>query len=132
MFRAMVFAILLVASPAAAKPTTLTVKTGETWIFSIEGGQPVRARRADPSARLQRGQVLVTVRAMMGTTMTISSNNPVSYTYQAELVGADKPVKARSCTLPADRRVSFEHWPQQAGAVRLSNFRPAPDGGNCP
>ena len=123
---------LLAAAPAAAKPATLTVKTGESWVFSIQGGQPVRARKVDPSVRLLRGQVLVTVRPMMGTTMTISSYNSVSYTYQAELIGADKPTKARACTLPADRRVSFEHWPQKAEAVRLSNFQPAPAGGSCP
>ena len=64
--------------------------------------------------------------------MTISSNNPVGYTYQAQLVGAGKTVPARSCTLPADGKISFEHWPQQAQAVRLSDFKPAPDGGNCP
>jgi len=125
-------ALLLVASPIAAKSASLTVKTGESWVFSIQGGQPVRARRVDPSVRLLRGQVLVTVRSMMGTTMTISSNNPVSYTYKAELIGAGKAVSGRSCTLPAEKRVSFEHWPQTADAVRLSNFVPAPAGGNCP
>jgi hypothetical protein len=126
------FALLLAASPIAAKPASLTVKTGETWVFSIQGGQPVRARKVDPSVRLLRGQVLVTVRSMMGTTMTISSNNPVGYTYKAELIGAGKRIADRACTLPAERRVSFEHWPQTAEAVRLSNFQPAPDGGNCP
>ena len=52
--------LLLAAAPAAAKPATLTVKTGESWVFSIQGGQPVRARKVDPSVRLLRGQVLVT------------------------------------------------------------------------
>jgi len=126
------FALLLAASPIAAKSASLTVKTGETWVFSIQGGQPVRARKVDPSVRLLRGQVLVTVRSMMGTTMTISSNNPVGYTYKAELIDAGKRIADRACTLPAERRVSFEHWPQTAEAVRLSNFQPAPDGGNCP
>ena len=123
---------LLAAAPLSAKEQSLTVRTGETWVFSIQGGQPVRARKVDPSVRLLRGQVLVTVRSMMGTTMTISSNNPVGYTYKAELIGAGKRISDRACTLPAERRVSFEHWPQTADAVRLSNFVPAPDGGNCP
>ena len=123
---------LLAAAPLSAKTPSLTVHTGESWVFSIQGGQPVRARKVDPSVRLLPGQVLVTVRTMMGTTMTISSNNPVGYTYKAELIGAGKLVSDRACTLPADRRVSFEHWPQTADAVRLSNFEPAPDGGSCP
>jgi len=126
------FALLLAASPIAAKSASLTVKTGETWVFSIQGGQPVRARKVDPSVGLLSGQVMVTVRSMMGTTMTISSNNPVGYTYKAELIGGDKPVKARACTLPPDGRLSFEHWPQTADAVRLSEFVPAPAGGSCP
>lgn len=129
---ALILLSLLAAAPLSAKTPSLTVRTGETWIFSIQGGQPVRARKVDPSARLLSGQVLVTVRSMMGTTMTISSNNPVGYTYKAELIGAGKPIADRACTLPAERRVSFEHWPQTAEAVRLSNFLPAPDGGRCP
>ena len=132
LIRLLGLAFLLVATPLSAKTASLTVHTGESWVFSIQGGQPVRARKVDPSVRLLPGQVLVTVRSMMGTTMTISSNNPVGYTYKAELIGAGKPVKDRACTLPAERRVSFEHWPQVADAVRLSNFQPAPDGGNCP
>lgn len=125
-------ALLLAAAPLPAKTSSLTVRTGESWVFSIQGGQPVRAKKVDPSVRLLPGQVLVTVRSMMGTTMTISSNNPVGYTYKAELIGAGKRISDRSCTLPADRRVSFEHWPQTAEAVRLSNFQPSPDGGSCP
>jgi len=123
---------LLAAAPLSAKTPSLTVHTGESWVFSIQGGQPVRARKVDPSVRLLRGQVLVTVRSMMGTTMTISSNNPISYTYKAELIGGDKPGSSRTCTLPADRRLSFEHWPQTAEAIRLSDFVPAPAGGSCP
>jgi hypothetical protein len=123
---------LLAAAPLSAKTPSLTVRTGESWVFSIQGGQPVRAHKVDPSVRLLRGQVLVTVRSMLGTTMTISSNNPDSYTYNAELIGAGKAASERACTLPAERRVSFEHWPQTADAVRLSEFLPAPAGGNCP
>jgi hypothetical protein len=130
--RLIALGLLLAAAPVQTRSGSLTVRTGETWVFSIQGGQPVRARKVDPSVRLLRGQVLVTVRSMMGTTMTISSNNPVGYTYKAELIGAGKRISDRACTLPAERRVSFEHWPQTAEAVRLSNFLPAPDGGNCP
>lgn len=122
--------LLLATSPLAAKP--LTVKTGESWVFSLYRGEPVRVRKANPQAKPARGQVVVTVTSMMGTTMSISSNNPVAYTYQAELIGAGKAVPARSCTLPANGRLSFEHWPQKANAVRLSQFRIADKAGACP
>ena len=126
----LIFASLLAVSPAAAKP--ITVKTGESWLFSLYRGEPVRARKIKPQTKPSEGQVMVTVTSMMGTTMTISSNNPVAYTYQAELVGADKTTAARSCTLPANSRLSFEHWPEKATAVRLSHFRIASKDGTCP
>ncbi len=121
---------LLAASPAVAQG--LTVKTGETWLFAISRGQPIRAHKAKPTIKPGPGQVLVTVRAMMGTTMTITSNNRSAYTYRAELLGTDRPVTARSCTLPANGRLSFENWPQKATAIRLSNFKLATKDGSCP
>ena len=131
-FRLLGLALLLAASPVPARAAGLTVKTGETWQFSLFHGQPVRARKASADAKPAPGQIQVTVRSMLGTTMTISSNNPTSFTYQAELIGTDKPVAARSCALPADGRLSFESWRQKADAVRLSDFKVAPKGGACP
>jgi hypothetical protein len=69
---------------------------------------------------------------MMGTSMSITSNNPRAYTYSAELIGADISVPLRSCTLPPNARLSFEHWPQKATAVRISNFKLATKDGSCP
>lgn len=122
--------LLLTASPAAAKP--LTVKTGESYVFSLYRGEPVRARKVSPQTKPAEGQVMVTVRSLMGTTMTISSNSSNAYTYQAELIGAEKAVPIRSCTLPANGRLSFEQWPEKASAVRLSRFRIARKDGACP
>ncbi|HEU4956339.1 MAG TPA: hypothetical protein VFT40_01790 [Sphingomicrobium sp.] len=122
----------LLAFPAAAKSPGLTVKAGESWMFAISRGQPVRARKVEPSVKPPPGQVLVTLRSMMGTSMSITSNNPRAYTYSAELLGADKSVPVRSCTLPANARLSFEHWPQNATAVRISNFKIAAKDGSCP
>jgi len=121
---------LLAASPLAAKP--VTVRAGESWIFAIQDGQPVKARKVAASVKPAKGEVVVTVRAMMGTTMTITSNNPIAYTYKAELIGGEKLVPTRSCTLPANNRLSFENWPQKAAAVRLSDFKPATKDGACP
>ena len=126
-------ALFRAASPAmAADAPGLTVKTGESWMFAIRRGQPVRARKVKPSVKPAPGQVLVTLRSMMGTSLSISSNNPQSFTYKAELIGADKPVAVRSCTLPANARISFEHWPQKADAVRISDFKVARKDGSCP
>ena len=124
--------LILLAAPAAAKSPGLIVKAGESWTFSLYRGQPVNARKTSAGAKPAPGKIHVTVRSLMGTTMSISSANDIAYTYRAELIGADKKTTARSCTLPADGKLSFEHWPESANAVRLSNFRPAPKGGNCP
>jgi hypothetical protein len=126
-------ALLLAAStPLSAQTPGLTIKAGETWTFALYRGQPVRARKVSPSTKPSPGQVVVTVRSLMGTSLSIASNNPQPFTYKAELVGADKPVAVRSCTLPANGRLSFEHWPEKAEAVRLSNFKIAPKAGACP
>ena len=124
--------LVLASAPLSAKPPGLVVKTGESWVFAIRGGQPVKARKVAATAKAGAGQVIVTVRSMMGTTMTITSNSPVAYTYQAELIGKGKPIPIRSCTLPANNQLSFEHWPQQADGVRLSNFKVATKDGACP
>ena len=131
--RTLLFALLVAIAPAAAAAGQgLTVKTGESWMFAISRGQPVRARKVKPTIKPPPGQVVVTLRTMMGTSLSITSNNRQSFTYKAELIGTDKPVPVRSCTLPANGRVSFEHWPQTAGAVRISDFKVAAKDGSCP
>ena len=122
----------LLAAPAAAQSPGLTVKTGESWMFAISRGQPVRARKVKPTVKPPPGQVLVTLKAMIGTSLSITSNTRQSCTYKAELIGADKPVPVRSCTLPDNGRMSFEHWPQKANAVRISDFKVARKDGSCP
>ena len=134
MVRAIGLAALLLFAmpPAAAQSPGLTIKTGESWMFAISRGQPVRARKVKPTVKPAPGQVVVSLRAMMGTSLSISSNSRQSYTFKAELIGADKTVPVRSCTLPANGRVSFEHWPEKANAVRISDFKVARQDGTCP
>ena len=124
--------LFLLAARAAAESPGLTIKAGESWTFSLHRGQPVNARKSSPSAEPAPGKIHVTVRSLMGTTMSISSGHDIAYTYRAELIGSGKRIPARSCTLPADGKLSFEHWPESADAVRLSDFKTAPKGGNCP
>ena len=122
-------ALIAIAVPVSADP--LIVKTGETWLFSLDHGDPVRAHKADASARPAKGEVKIAVRALFGTTMTISNNSPQGYTFKAELIGADgKAVTARTCTLPPKNQPALESWPQKAVAVRIGSFKPA-NGGLC-
>ena len=121
--------LLLAAVPAQAAP--LTVKTGETWLFTIKKGEPAQARKVTPSATIPKGQIKVAVRAMLGTAMTITNNSPIAYTFRAELVSGGKATVARSCTLPSNARPAFEQWEQKAEAVRIGGFKIADADGRC-
>ena len=72
MIRAFV-ALALVAAPLQAFAAPLTVKTGETWLFSLDHGDPVRAHKVDAAAKPAKGEVKVAVRALFGTPKTISA-----------------------------------------------------------
>jgi hypothetical protein len=122
-------ALVVAAIPVSAAP--LTVKTGETWLFSLDHGDPVRAHKANASAKPAKGEVKIAVRALFGTTMTISNNSAQGYTFKAELIGAGgEAVAARTCTLPPKNQPALESWPQRAVAVRIGSFKPA-NGGRC-
>jgi len=123
-----VFAIVS-ASPAVAGP--LIVPSGESWVFSIERGQPVRPHRVQPAARPAAGQVKVTVIAGMGTAMTVTNNSRIAYTFRAELIGAPNG-KSRTCTLPPNGIPALEYWPVKAKAVRVGSFKPSSADGSCP
>ena len=122
--------LLMVSSAATAAP--LTVKTGESWSFSIRNGDPVNARKVPPSARPAKGQIMVTVRRLMGTNMIVTNNSGAAWTFRAELLSGKKTLAAKSCSLPARPEPVLERWPQQADGVRISQFRPAPKDGSCP
>jgi hypothetical protein len=129
MMRLLAFALFAAAAPVLAEP--LTVRTGETWFFTIDHGQPADAHKAEAIEKPPPGQVKVTVRALFGTMMTITNNSPRGYNFQAQLMGAEgKAVTVRACTLPPNSQPAVESWPQKAAAVRLSDFKPA-KGGRC-
>jgi hypothetical protein len=122
---------LLAAAPVSAKP--LTVRMGETWVFAVARGQPVRARKVTVAASPAPNEFKVSVQPMMGTTMTISNNSKYDYAYRALLVTSDgKTGASKLCAVPAHGRIAIEHWPKPVAAVRLSDFRPAPAGSLCP
>ena len=122
--------LVAVAAPAAAEP--LTVRIGESWLFALERGDPVRARRVQATAKPAVGEIKVTLSAMAGTTMTLTNNGPRSYTFVAELVGVPAAkAGTRTCALPP-KLPTIEYWPVKAKAVRLASFKVVPNGGNCP
>ena len=123
---------LLLAAAAPAQSAGLTVKTGETWLFSVkDDGEPANARRVTPSAKIPKGQIKVAVRPLMGTSMVVTNNSPIAYTFRAELLSGGKATVARSCTLPANARPAFEQWQEKAEAVRITGFKAATADGRC-
>ena len=122
-------ALLLSAAPAQA--AGLTVRTGETWTFTVKNGEPAQARKVTASAKIPKGWIKVAVRAMLGTAMTVTNNSPIAYTFRAELLKDGKATAARPCTLPANARPIFEQWEQKADAVRISDFKAAGSDGHC-
>ena len=110
---------------------SLTVPAGTSWLFRIADGQPTAARRAGADSVPARGEIRVTARRMLGTTLTLLNNSPTAYTFRATLVGADgKAITGKSCVLPAGNRLAMESWPQVAVAVRISDFKPTKSA-NC-
>jgi hypothetical protein len=131
MIRFLALTALFTAAPISAKP--LTVHMGETWIFSVERGQPAKARKVAANAGPGRNQIKVSVQPLMGTTMSVTNNSPVDYAYRATLLmPGGKAGAAKLCAVPANGRLAIEHWPRPVAAVRLSDFKPAPAGSLCP
>ena len=126
----LIAALLLVAA-APAQAAGLTVRTGETWLFTIRTGEPAQARKVTPSAKIGKRQIKVSVRPILGTALTVTNNSPIAYTFRAELISGGKATVARSCTLPANARPVFEQWQQKADAVRISDFKAAGPDGHC-
>jgi hypothetical protein len=131
--RLLVPALILatLAAPLAAKP--LTVRMGETWLFAVRGGSPVDARKVAAAAAPAPGQFKVSLRSMLGSTMTMTNNSRFDYGYRATLVlpGGQRGA-AKACAVPANGRVAIEHWTMAVAAIRLDRFRAAPAGSLCP
>jgi hypothetical protein len=127
----LIVAALLLAAASTAQSGPLTVRTGETWLFNVENGEPANAKKVDGTAKPAKGQLTVSVRALLGTSMIVTNNSSMAYTYRAELFVAGKPSAARTCTLPTGADPTLEQWPQKADAVRISTFRPAGPNGRC-
>lgn len=123
-------AAMLLAAASSAHAAPLTVSTGESWLFTVKNGQPANARKTQPTAKPARGELMVTVRALFGTTMIATNNSGIGYKFSAELLPARNMTAVRTCTLPAGG-TTLEQWEQKAAAVRLSNFRATTNEGVC-
>ena len=121
--------ILAMASTAQAAP--LTVRAGESWIFMVKDGQPAAAHKVDSIAKPARGEVMATVRALFGTTLIVTNNSSVSYSFNAELLPGRNLRAVKTCTLRADGKPTVEQWDEKAVAVRISNFRATGKEGLC-
>src|SRR5688572_31093319 len=110
-FNAFALLVLLAAAPVSAKP--LTVRMGETWVFSVERGQPVKARKADAKASPAPNEIKVTLQPLMGTTPSVTNNSRFDYAYRATLnLAGGKTGPVKSCAVPANGRLAMEHWPR--------------------
>ena len=127
-------ALAAATAPAIAPAAPLTIKAGESWVFEVDRGEPLRAHRVKSSVKPGANQIKATVISTMGTTMTMSNNSSLSYTFRAELIGAAKSgsAKARTCTLPPGALPVLEYWPVKSAGVRVSAFKATSADGNCP
>jgi hypothetical protein len=115
---------LVAASPPQKQENGLRVRAGESWIFRIQDGQVVDARKVDGNAEPAKGELKVKVSSMMGTMMTITNNSDTWYNYHAFLGRKRTSV----CTLMGGGRGAFENWPGAISEIRIADFTPAPEG----
>ncbi len=127
----LVLALLLAATASTLGAKPLTIKMGESWAFQIAKGEPVKAHKVAAAAKPAKGEIMVTVKAFLGTMLTAVNGTGQGWTFKAELLSGGKGSPARTCTLPASKIPTMEQWQgKQADAVRISKFVPAKDG-NC-
>ena len=127
----MIFAAALLATASVVGAQPLTVRAGESWIFKVNDGQPANAHKVQPVAKPGKGELMISVRALFGTTMIVTNNSAVAYRFNAELVPARNMTALRTCSLPTGAKPIVEQWNQRADAVRVSNFRATENEGRC-
>jgi hypothetical protein len=118
-------ACLVTGSPAFADPQGLVVKSGETWVFHLENGQPAGAHLVADNAKIAPGELMVTMKAENGTMLTVTNNTDKFLNYHATMVAGAREKPTSVCTLMSNGRMGFENWPYSIRAIRLSDFEPA-------
>jgi hypothetical protein len=115
----------LLAGPAQAQNSPgLVIHSGETWLFRVEQGQPLAARKAAADAKPASGELLVSMKAEMGTMMTVTNNSGKAYDYRAFMMRQPGAREERTsvCTLVGGGPLSIEHWPYSIAAIRIADF----------
>jgi hypothetical protein len=129
---ALILVALPATTPAVPRASGVTVKMGESMIFALERGRPVKVRAATPTTSPAAGEILVVLRPMFGSTMSVTGNLSAATDYRATLIQADGRGSAtRACSLPAGRMTVVENWPKPVAAIRLDRFKAAPAGATC-
>jgi hypothetical protein len=108
----------------------LLVKMGETWVFQIENGQPVKIRPSKESDTLAPGEVQVSLSNSAGTMMTVKNNAGTWLNYKAFMTpkAGKKGTPTSVCTVMSEGRMGVEVWPGTIPAIRITEFTPAAEG----
>ena len=127
----LVASAMLGSIPASAGDAAgLTIKSGDTWLFKVENGQPLGAHKVSADTAPAKGEIKVNLSASMGTMMTVTNNTDHFYNYRAFMLGKPdaKGQRTSVCTLLSGGRSGFENWPEAIPYVRISDFVEAADG----
>jgi hypothetical protein len=104
----------------------LEIALGQTLVFQLADGQPVKVR-VDTGAALQPGELQASLQTAEGGTMLHLMNNTSAFLdYQASIQrGPGQAGQHTSvCTLLNNGRSGFELWPYAIPVLRLSDFTP--------
>jgi hypothetical protein len=108
----------------------LLIKSGETWIFHLENGQPTNPRPATEADKPGKDELKASLSSRMGALLTISNNTSQLLNYRAFIT--PKPGKKGTptsvCTLLSNGRGAFENWQNAIPAIRIADFTPAQEG----
>jgi hypothetical protein len=125
---------LAVPSALVAKEKTLPgllIKSGETWIFHLEKGQPANPRPATKADQLGKDELKASLSLEAGAMLIITNNTSQFLNYHAFIT--PKPGKKGAptsvCTIMSNGRMAFESWPNSIPALRLADFTPAQEDG---
>ena len=127
---AAVVAIAALGGPVQATDSSgFVIQLGETWLFQLDQGRPINARKVDANAKPAVGELFVTLRPQLGTTMVIANNSAKFYNYRALMMRrpGDRAEATSVCTVMSNGRMGFENWPYPIAAIHLSDFTQAPE-----
>jgi hypothetical protein len=134
LLRALAAALAIIPAQSAlvAKEKTLPgllIKSGETWIFHLENGQPANPRTATEADKPGKDELKVSLSPDPGAMLTITNNTSQFLNYRAFITPkpGKKGTSTSVCTVMSNGRKAFEVWQNAVPAIRLADFTPAQD-----